>query len=55
MHIYISKIYTCIHILTNRPHSGALNLPKSHRRALQLLDENAVSLIAVRILSEMDY
>lgn len=40
--IYIfEKIYIQIHILTNRPHSGALNLPESHRRALLLVGENA--------------
>lgn len=56
MCVYIfEKVYIQIHILTNRPHSGALNLPESHRRALLLVGENAVSPTAVRILSEMDY
>lgn len=56
MCVYIfEKIYIHIHILMNRPHSGALNLPESQRRALLLLGENAVSPTAVRILSERDY
>jgi hypothetical protein len=55
IYIYMTKIYIHFHIHTNRPQSGALNLRESHTRALQLLDENIVNLIAVRIFSEMDY
>lgn len=39
---------------TSNPHSGALNLQKSHTSALQFLGNNAVNPTAVAILSEMD-